>query len=210
MLKALLFLVMAFFLSISNPDSATYADQMPVLNLNGNSYVELPRNLFDRTTQATIEVWVKWNRFNNSSRVFDFGRKDNAVVLQNDKSSNTIKFRIWERSGKRHDVQAKKAVNTGVWYHIAVVSGFGGMDLYLNGQHVDSDKYPGSLNVADGGQNYIGKSNWPKDELFDGYISEFRVWEKRLSQSEIQSSMEKALLFTLMEIKKKETLKKGC
>ena len=44
------------------------AEEMPVLFLDGRSHVELPRNLFDRMTQATIEVWVKWNRFNNWSQ----------------------------------------------------------------------------------------------------------------------------------------------
>ena len=103
------------------------AEEMPVLVLDGRSHVELPKNLFDRTTQATIEVWVKWNRFNNWSRVFDFGREGNAVVLQNEKSSNTLNYRIWDKSGKQHGTQAKSAVDTGVWYHIAVVSGFSGM-----------------------------------------------------------------------------------
>ena len=31
-------------------------EEMPVLFLDGRSHVELPKNLFDRTTQATIEV----------------------------------------------------------------------------------------------------------------------------------------------------------
>ena len=171
-------------------------EEMPVLLLDGRSHVELPRNLFDRTTQATIEVWVRWNRFNKWSRVFDFGRKDNAVVLQNQKSSNTLNYRIWDRSGKRHGTKAKKAVNTGAWYHIAVVSGSGGMKFYINGRLMDRDGYSGSLGEAAGGNNFVGKSNWPKDELFEGYISELRIWSKRRSQSEIRFAMEKALAGT--------------
>ena len=82
--------------------SCAISQEMPVLFLDGKSHVELPRNLFDRTTKATIEVWVKWNRFNKWSRVFDFGREGNAVVLQIEKTSNTLNYRIWDRSGKRH------------------------------------------------------------------------------------------------------------
>ena len=172
------------------------AEEMPVLVLDGRSHVELPKNLFDRTTQATIEVWVKWNRFNNWSRVFDFGREGNAVVLQNEKSSNTLNYRIWDKSGKRHGTQAKSAVNTGVWYHIAVVSGFSGMKFYINGQFVDQDDFSGSLSEAAGGNNFIGKSNWPKDKMFEGYISELRIWSKMRSQSEIRFSMKIALAGT--------------
>lgn len=172
------------------------AEEMPVLFLDGRSHVELPKNLFDRTTQATIEVWVKWNRFNNWSRVFDFGREGNAVVLQNEKSSNTLNYRIWDTSGKQHGTQAKKAVNTGVWYHLAVVSGFGGMKFYINGQLVDQNDFSGSLSEAAGGNNFIGKSNWPKDKMFEGYISELRIWSKMRSQSEIRSAMETTLAGT--------------
>ncbi len=172
------------------------AEEMPVLFLDGQSHVELPKNLFDRITQATIEVWVKWIRFNNWSRVFDFGREGNAVVLQNEKSSNTLNYRIWDRSEKQHGTQAKKAVNTDIWYHIAVVSGFGGMKFYINGQLVDQDGFSGSLSEAAGGNNFIGKSNWPKDKMFEGYISELRIWSKKRSQSEIRFAMEKALAGT--------------
>lgn len=172
------------------------AEEMPVLFLDGQSHVELPKNLFDRTTQATIEVWVKWNRFNQWSRVFDFGREGNAVVLQNEKSSNTLNYRIWDKSGKRHGTQAKKAVNAGVWYHIAVVSGFSGMEFYINGQLADQDDFSGSLSEAAGGNNFIGKSNWPKDEMFEGYISELRIWSKKRSQLEIRFAMETALAGT--------------
>ena len=182
--------------SILTTTKAYGVEEMSVLFLDGRSHVELPRNLFDRTTQATIEVWVKWNRFNNWSRVFDFGREENAVVLQNEKSSNTLNYRIWDRSGKQHGIQAKKAVNTGAWYHIAVVSGSGGMKFYINGRLVDRDNFSGSLSEAAGGNNFIGKSNWPKDKMFEGYISELRIWSKMRSQSEIRFAMEKALAGT--------------
>ena len=172
------------------------AEEMPVLFLDGRSHVELPRNLFDRMTQATIEVWVKWNRFNNWSRVFDFGREGNAIVLQNEKSSNTLNYRIWDISGKQHGAQAKKAVNTGVWYHIAAVSGVGGMEFYINGRLVDRDDFSGSLSEGAGGTNFIGKSNWPKDKMFEGYISELRIWSKKRSQAEIRYAMETALTGT--------------
>ena len=173
--------------------SGAISQEMPVLFLDGKSHVELPRNLFDRTTEATIEAWVKWNRFNKWSRVFDFGREGNAVVLQIEKTSNTLNYRIWDRSGKRHGTQKKKAVNTGVWYHIATVSGPGGMEFYINGRLVDEDKYNGSLSEAAGGMNYIGKSNWPDDKLFEGYISDLRIWSKRRSQEDIRFSMDQAL-----------------
>ena len=167
---------------------------MNVLYLGGkNAYVQLPPNIFDRTAQATVEAWVKWEKFNKWSRVFDFGREGNAVVVQNEKTSTTLNYRIWDKGGKQHGTQAKNAVSAGSWYHIAVVCGYGGMEFYVNGSLVDSDKYTGGLDEASGGNNYIGRSNWPKDKLFQGYIAEFRVWDGRRSQSEISTTMNRLL-----------------
>ena len=47
-----------------------------VLELDGtNSCVELPPNIFNDLTEATVEGWVKWSRLGNSMRFFDFGRR---------------------------------------------------------------------------------------------------------------------------------------
>ena len=170
------------------------ADEMMVLQLDGKSgYVELPRGAFDRLESATVEAWVKWNRFNKWARVFDFGREGNATVVQTEKTSNGLNFRIWDRGGKQRGIKAKKVVSTGAWYHIAAVSGNGGMKFYVNGNLVGDKSYYGSLSESAGGNNLIGKSNWPKDKMLDGSISEFRVWSRPLSRNEITQRMNRSL-----------------
>ena len=172
----------------------TYAQEMQVIRFDGhNSYVQLPSGIFDQEENATIEVWVKWQKFNEWSRVFDFGREGNAVVVQNNKKSTQINFRIWDKKKKEHGVQAKKVVLGNTWHHIAVVCGTGGMKIYVDGTFYDDDEYRGGLNQAHGGHNYLGKSNWPKDKLFAGQMAEFRVWNYQRSQSEIRRTMKVAL-----------------
>ena len=170
------------------------ADEMMVLQLDGKSgYVELPGGAFDRLESATVETWVKWNRFNNWARVFDFGKEGNATVVQTEKTSNGLNFRVWDRGGKQRGIKAGKVVSTGVWYHIAAVSGHSGMLLYVNGHLVGNESYYGSLSESAGGNNLIGKSNWPGDRMLDGSISEFRVWSRPLSQKEITQRMHRTL-----------------
>jgi len=167
---------------------------MDVLTFDGRSgYVELPRNLFDNLSEGTIEVWVRWEKFNKWSRVFDFGREDNAVVIQNEKTHNTITFAIWDERGKRHRVQAKKIVRQGVWHHLAAVFGRSGMAFYIDGELIGTDGYEGGLQVVAGGRNYVGKSNWPKDKLFLGQMAELRVWNRRLSPPEIAHLKDRTL-----------------
>ncbi len=167
---------------------------MNVLYFDGKTgYVQLPHTHFTHLTEATVEVWVRWERFNKWARVFDFGQKNNAVVVQSEKTSSTVNFRIWDTRGKRHGMKMKKAVTLGRWYHIAAVCGPGGMRFYINGTLKDRDKYGGGLEQVTGGQYYVGKSNWPKNKLFRGYMAEFRIWNRRLPRDEIASRMDRLL-----------------
>ena len=172
----------------------TNAQEMQVIHFDGQSaYVQLPSGIFDQEENATIEAWVKWEQFNEWSRVFDFGREGNAVVVQNNKKSSQINFRIWDKKGKAHGIQAKKVVLVNAWHHIAVVCGTGGMRIYVDGTFYDDDDFRGGLNQAYGGNYYLGKSNWPKDKLFAGMMAEFRVWNYQRSQDEIRRAMKVAL-----------------
>ena len=172
----------------------TAAQEMQAIRFDGlGAYVQLPSGIFDQEENATIEAWVKWEQFNEWSRVFDFGREGNAIVVQNNKKSSQINFRIWDNKGKQHGVQAKNAVLGNTWHHIAVVCGTGGMKIYVDGTFYDDDDYRGGLNQAYGGNYYLGKSNWPKDQPFAGLMAEFRVWNYQRSQSEIRRTMKVVL-----------------
>jgi len=175
-----------------SPDAARQGtqDMKTLLYLNGNDgHVELPSGITFGLSKATVEVWVKWMTFNKWSRVFDFGRKDNAAVLQNVKKSSILNFSIFDRSSTRHGIATGKPLEQGRWYHIAAVSGPSGMRFYVDGILVGTNSYTGSLHEASDGKNYIGRSNWEADELFHGYMTELRIWDTSRSQSEIRESM---------------------
>jgi hypothetical protein len=190
-LKCMLILCMG---SIGLLPAPADAQTMNVLYLDGNgAHAELPSEMFHQFTESTVETWVKWERIQNWSRIFDFGREGNAMVVQSEKSSRTLNFAIYDRSGNRHRIQAKNAIPKGQWFHLAVTSGSQGMTLYINGELAGADPYTGGLEQVTGGQYYIGRSNWPNDKPFQGYISEFRIWNCQRSQTEIQRTMQRRL-----------------
>jgi len=168
---------------------------MNVMSFDGkNGYVELPQNLFDNLSEGTIETWAKWEKFAKWSRVFDFGHENNAFVVQTEKDKNSVNYRIWEGKRRDHKIQANKKLKKGAWHHIAAVFGRSGMALYLDGQLIGTKGFEGGLDTAPGGNNYIGKSNWPKDKLFRGQMAEFRVWNRRLSPAEIVKFKDRTLV----------------
>ena len=129
--------------------SATLAEEpltMQVMTFDGKSgYVELPQNIFDNVTEGTVEVWVKWTKFNKWSRVFDFGIENRAFVVQTEKNKNSVNYRIWEKKRRDHKIQAKKKLRQGVWHHIVAVFGRSGMAFYLDGQLIGTNAFEGGL-----------------------------------------------------------------
>ena len=114
--------------------------EMNVACFDGKSgFIELPRGMFDNLTEATVEAWVRWERFNKWSRVWDFGREGTVALVQNEKTGRNVIFSIHDRKGKRHRTRKKNAAQAGVWVHVAAMCGPGGMELYINGIQVAND-----------------------------------------------------------------------
>src|SRR6266496_2246957 len=66
-----------------------------VLELDGNqSYVELPPYAFTNLDEATVECWVKFRRFYDSARVFDFGGTRHEMYVGQAVATPDLKFLI--------------------------------------------------------------------------------------------------------------------
>ena len=92
--------IFAVFAFVCLCTAQTDAQEMQAIRFDGfGSYIQLPSGIFGQEENATIEAWVKWEQFNEWSRVFDFGIEGNAVVVQNNKKSSQINFRIWDNKG---------------------------------------------------------------------------------------------------------------
>jgi hypothetical protein len=164
------------------------------LILNGGGYGKLPDNLTAGVMNSTVEFWVQWNRLENWSRVIDFGKEGNAFVICNEKDTSSLLFRIYDKESKSHTIRLRKVIKLKRWYHIAVVSGSGGMKIYVDGQLKGSDTYTGGMGVASGGTNYIGRSNWVNDAPFSGCIAELRIWNVQKAAGDIIGNMSRVLV----------------
>src|SRR5207247_626672 len=114
---------------------ASSATTNRVLNLPGKgSYAQLPSNIFDGLTEATMEGWTKWTdgqptpedyemalSIGNPKVKMELGSRD-RLILQAD----LIESR-WPA------IVVPNAVQPGVWFHWALVTGPDGMKLFVNG-----------------------------------------------------------------------------
>ena len=138
----------------------------------------------------TFECWVKWDSFNNYSRLMDFGNGSSSdnILLGNFQTDNTLFFEVWYgASGSTVQIPVD-TLQTGKWYHVAfTINASGTANIYIFGQSVAS----GTINVPNDVARtncYIGKSNWP-DDYFDGTIDKISIWSTARSQSDIEDDM---------------------
>jgi len=195
-----LMLALAGWLIASVAPAQTFTNR--ALKLNGtNSYLQLPPNIFNNLTQATVEVWAKWAEFGSFSRVFEFGAGYHSISLFNHSTNSDLRFNIYPRFAKAEPkwmftATARGLLRANEWMHIAAVSGPGGMKLYANGRLVA--QHTNQMTFADikaSHTNVIGHglARGPSDRDFKGEIDEIRVWDHQRSLAEIRDNMFKRL-----------------
>ncbi len=176
--------------------------QNRVLELDGNgSYVELPPNIFRNLTEATVEVWARWDRLNSYSRVFEFGATWQSMSLFNQGVTSDLRFNLYPQVAKDNPAlmftaRADGVLRSNEWIHIAAVSGPGGMKLFANGEVVALHTNEAGLASIKAEQiNLLGRGlvRNPHDRDFRGQIDELRVWNYRRSVEQIRGDMNRRL-----------------
>jgi len=186
--------------TVSLPAQPSLGDRPPtpnrVLELDGKgSYVQLPLNIFNELTEATVEGWVKWDRIGNWMRFFDFGRQGQTMLIGNQGTGRSLALELFDsKQERRGDTFIYNVLVAGRWCHIAVVTGQGGVRIYFNGELRATNAYTGSFAaVGDGSHNYLGRNNWkeadPKVEDLQGEMDEVRVWNYARTEQQIRANL---------------------
>jgi len=170
----------------------TANSQNRVLQLDGDGdYVQLPSDIFNDLDKATVEAWVKWEKFGYFSQPFGFGSIDtwDVMVVNNELYTSNLQFFFYIQR-QLHLIKTDKTLQLNRWCHIAAVSGGGGMKLYLNGVLVGEHKYTGSFSaLKDNNGNYFGKPHWSDNDFFKGQLDDIRIWGVARTGEEIRASM---------------------
>jgi hypothetical protein len=168
---------------------------------SGGGYVNIPASLqtLGATTTLTIACWVNLRSQRAWQRIFDFAVDTNTYLNlttnQNLSTPNSVRFSI-TTSGymneQRIDMTTPATLSTAAWHHIAVVLGPGTTytgTLYIDGVAAGSNTAMTMRPSAVGNStnNFIGRSVYTADPYFDGFIDDFRIYNRALSASEITS-----------------------
>ena len=171
-----------------NPNSAYNFNGLDnyIVVANSTSLTSIENsNIVSISAWVLIRNWYQgWNIFAiiNKYREFD----DNGwEFLAGAMPSEGFGFGLELGMSKYYDYQF--TFNT--WYHLAAVydKDQDMMNLYLNGQKVFTDTCNSSLKNTQGGPLFIGYSPMGPDEYSDGKIDDIRIYNRELSDTEIQT-----------------------
>nr|WP_246427495.1 LamG domain-containing protein [Paenibacillus phyllosphaerae] len=176
------------------------------LQLNGtDGYVKLDKFTEDFSAGITISVWASFDQGSGSwARIVDLGNgagSDN-ILLARDGYSSTLCFEVYSPSSTRNTYTQKVEVRSGIKYgelnHILVRAKPDGgsykTEFYING--IKQQTVDGYGNASDGtnlpraitrSNATIAKSNWSSDGLFKGVQDELRIYNRYLSDQEVQA-----------------------
>lgn len=181
----------------ANPTTDTYVDFGRARNIDAMD------TIWD-SDQLTITLWMRWvdsdhPDVGNWANVFTMsdssGNGDNGVFwIQHNNNNSKLEFAI--HSSGRSFVQSTTTVSDSVWYHVAAVYNgawqSNNMRLYLNGgQESSSNKIGDVRNPPNKTKLTMGR--WPNPNNtyreFKGDIDEVSIWNRALSNIEIDSIM---------------------
>jgi hypothetical protein len=162
-----------------------------------------PQNGFDIISSITIEAWI-----NPAS--FGFDQAQNSIVCKHGWSSGEGGYVIrcggsgelsFNIAGLDTDqvpvswVEVISPVNVlslNTWAHVAGTFDGNQLILYVNGNVVNTLSFAGSIVPSPSYPLAIGRLSdpvWGPARYFDGLMDEVRVWNRALSQAELQAGM---------------------
>jgi signal transduction histidine kinase/CheY-like chemotaxis protein/ligand-binding sensor domain-containing protein len=178
-------------LPLSLPTSPESFVQESVLDLDGtDSFVELPPEIFNNLTNATVEAWVKWRRLDGIRRFFNYGgyTRDFSIGA-GQYGVGALTFGV-SNDDQFFPLSVPGLIRADEWNHVAVTAGSGGMQIYFNGVLVAANDLQHSFpELGSGAPNYLGRlESLGVMHGFDGQLDEFRVWSDQRTEAQIREN----------------------
>lgn len=186
----------AFYATLQG--NATISGQQLVLDGSAGTYVTLPSEIISNYNGVTIEAWASFGNEPAWAYLFAFGNtvsgngqngfwftphsgfSDYRLILS-DQTGQANEYRITQNGYL--DGNANQQI-------VAVLDLDSGYEaLYLNGSLVNErNDVPFDQTAIQDVSSYIGKSMYPADPTMTGTVSEFRIYQSRLSASQVAAS----------------------
>ena len=175
--------------------STQYSNNPEKMRLTGSNFFVVNDNI-DLLSPAnyTKIVWLNYSSLGNntdilSGRYVDGGSSNFHRLWAGDSSYGSYKFRAGH-TGSGDTVESTTTVSTDTWYCVAVTfDTTNGWNLYVNGNSEDTNSDTSTFTYTGSGVGsaaiQVGAFN--QSNKMTGYVSQVRVYNSALTQTEIQN-----------------------
>jgi autotransporter-associated beta strand protein len=149
-----------------------------------NNFIQLPTTVA-QSNAFSFAAWVYWNGGPNWQRIFDFGSDtSHYLFLTPSSGGGTLRFAINNGSGEQ--IVETAGLASGQWTHVALTLAGGNAKIYTNGVLAASS---GSITIVPANfnpnLNYLGKSQFSADPLFNGSLDEVQIADYAFTAAQI-------------------------
>ncbi|MDR4512932.1 MAG: LamG domain-containing protein [Nitrososphaeraceae archaeon] len=168
----------------------------PFYSLKNQDYQDVSDNLTPNLTKFSIVTWFK-----TSENYTNPGHMVNKGGMNSDEEGMNMNYGVWitntnqveggfeDISGENFFVNSTSKYNDGKWHHTAVTFNGTEVALYIDGKLIDTQFTNASKPDTTGTQPLrIGANSLDEDKFFTGDIDEIRIWDRPLSQSEVEDA----------------------
>jgi hypothetical protein len=141
----------------------------------------------DLAAQMTLEAWVRPTALGTTWRTVLFKEQPGGMAYSLYANNGATRPVGQVSIGGEQNAAGSAPLALNVWTHLAATYDGATLTLYVNGAVAGSKPQTGSIDVSSGALRIGGNSVWP--EWFRGAIDEVRVYDRALTQVEIQTDM---------------------
>ena len=170
---------------------------MYIASKSASNYLALPDGLLQGKQAATFSFWVKATSDGNPNWPFMYTSEESHAVGTEKYLGmlvNTGSMVAERYNNTTTRLSSVSASSTSDWQYITAVFESGGTRIYQNGKLIASDTV--TVNVpalfTASSHTWLGHANWGSGEGFQGYIDDFKIYGKALSDDEVAAISKKA------------------
>ena len=169
-----------------------FGRSLSALNLNEGCYQIPPGNYFP-TGQFTITVWCKLRAFGLWSNIVSFfnGILFDAIFFGFQASSSNPELSIFNGNISIADAKCPSAIQLNQWTHLTISFDQSlNFKIYVNANLTANANWNQPLKNTTRVYNFIGRAdNYPGDKDLNAVLDELKIFNRALTQQEIQFEM---------------------
>ena len=153
-------------------------------------YYQVPAGVYF-SGDFTISVWIRLNKLVNWARIIDFGNgapSNNIILASSNVASGQPILILYNNTSTNTRVATGSSLKIGNWTHIAFTLNGSIGKIYMNGTFAALTPFLRPINISRS-LNYVGKSNWATNENLNADLDDLMIFNRSLSESEINELM---------------------